>query len=169
MLGLCVNTYVEANEEAAFMHHRLKASTLDINDLDCDTPEPILSLVPSSQQVDSDDDELPPTAEAVYEAMGIRPISARTPDRRNPEPQGTLAAYTGSSAGTTQDVAPLRTSTADILGTPGGCSTSVSPRREPDLPPIEVLDVLDQRTRPSLERFRDCRRKMKKVPYSELP
>lgn len=33
---------------------------------------------------------------------------------------------------------------------------------------MEVLDVLDQRTRPSLDRFRDTRRKMKKLPYVEL-
>lgn len=33
---------------------------------------------------------------------------------------------------------------------------------------MEVLDVLDQRTRPSLDRFREACRKMKKVPYSEM-
>ena len=33
---------------------------------------------------------------------------------------------------------------------------------------MEVLDVLDQCTRPSLDRFRDTRRKMKELPYVEL-
>ena len=33
---------------------------------------------------------------------------------------------------------------------------------------MEVLDILNQRTRPSLDRFREARRKMQKVPYVEL-
>jgi hypothetical protein len=56
----------------------------------------------------------------------------------------------------------------ETFGTPGGCSTSVSPR--PSLvPKMETLDLLDQRSRPSLDLFRNTRRRMKKTPYVELP
>ena len=34
---------------------------------------------------------------------------------------------------------------------------------------METLDIWDQRSRPSLDLFRNTRRKMKKTPYMELP
>ena len=179
MLGLCVNTYVEAQEEEAFQIHRAKASTMDIKDLDSPRDESSFAAEASTHRDDgdsssSDDEPYPPggdaRADAILAAMDIRPILSLAPEREQPEPQGTPAAYTGSSAGTTLDVIPVRTPGADVLGTPGGCSTSVSPKRDPPvIPKLEVLDVLDQRTRPSLDRFRDARRKMQKLPYAELP
>ena len=34
---------------------------------------------------------------------------------------------------------------------------------------MENLDILDQRSRPSLDHFRNTKRRMKKTPYVELP
>ena len=75
----------------------------------------------------------------------------------------------GSSAGTAPDVLPAQTSRAEAFGTPGGCSTSVLPRPHLVVPKMENLDLLDQRSRPSLDLFRNMRRRMKKTPYVEQP
>jgi hypothetical protein len=56
---------------------------------------------------------------------------------------------------------------AEDFGTLGGCSTLVSPRPVV-IPRMETLDILDQRSRPSLDHFRNTRRRMKKTPYVEL-
>lgn len=135
MLGLVVNTYVDANEEA-FKVHRVKASTMDLNNLGSARVEASIATEPSSQRLDSDDDKpnFLVDANAIMAALDIHPLLALAPERPQPEPQGTPAAYTGSSAGTTQGVAPARTSGPDVFGTPRGCSTSVSPRPTPAVP-----------------------------------
>ena len=83
--------------------------------------------------------------------------------------QGTPGGYTGLLAGTAQDVLPVQTSSVEAFGTPGGCSTSVSPRPNLAVPKMENLDVLDQRSYTLLDHFRNTRRRMKKTPYMELP
>src|ERR1700738_5147097 len=121
--------------------------------------------------METDADEPVPSAnlEAIVRSFDVTPLRILAPAGNPSDVQGTPGGYTGSSAGTTQDVLPARTSGAEAFGTPGGCSTSVSPRPNVVVPKMENLDLLDQRSRPSLDHFRNTRRKMKKTPYVELP
>ena len=170
MMGLVVNTYVDAVDEEDFKIHRAKASTMDLKDIS--VPRMDFSM-PAEEGIpvhDSEDDEPAPSAnvDAIIQSFDIPPLRMLPPTADLPDPQGTPGGYTGSSAGTTQDVLPARTSGAEAFGTPGGCSTSVSPRPVV-VPKMETLDLLDQRSRPSLDLFRSTRRRMKKTPYVELP
>ena len=85
------------------------------------------------------------------------------------EMQGTPGGYTGSSADTTQNVLLARTSGAEAFGMPRGCLTLVSPKSKLVEPKMEDLDVLNQRSRPSLDHFHNTWWRMKKTPYVELP
>ena len=180
MLGLVVNCYVDAEDEGDYEFHRMKASTMDLADFEAAKAEASNAVESDLQHGESEDEEVAPDIDiqAILRGLEIPPLLALAPFQAPAEPHGTPGGYTGSSAGTMQDLAPARTSGADVHGTPGGCSTSVSPRPESPVPlpasalgvpKMEVLDVLDQRTRPSLDRFRDSRRKLQKVPYNELP
>ena len=170
MLGLVVNSYIDANDEEDFKQHRAKASLMDLADMSVPRADFNLPAGEGTNLLDSDDDEPMPSMDldAIVQSLDVTPLRILAPTRNPPEPQGTPGGYTGSSAGTTQDVLPARTSGADPFGTPGGCSTSVSPRPVV-IPKAETLDILDQRSRPSLDLFRNTRRRMKKTPYVELP
>ena len=170
MLGLVVNSYIDANDEEEFKQHREKASLMDLADISVPRADVNMPVDEGVNVLDSDDDEPMPSAnlDAIVQSFDVTPLRILAPTPIPPEPQGTPGGYTGSSAGTTQDVLPARTSGADPFGTPGGCSTSVSPRPVV-IPKAETLDILDQRSRPSLDLFRNTRRKMKKTPYVELP
>ena len=124
----------------------------------------------STPIVDTDDDEPIPSAnmDALIQSLDVTPLRILPPSRQPSDVQGTPGGYTGSSAGATQDVAPAIVSGVDPFSTPGGCSTSVSPRPS-SVPKMETLDLLDQRSRPSLDLFRSTRRRMKKTPYVEQP
>src|SRR6202048_5170293 len=165
MLGLVVNSYVDAVDEEEFQVHRAKASTMDLGDMSL--PRTDLNM----PAIETDDDEPVPSAnlEAIVRSFDVTPLRILAPMGNPSDVQGTPGGYTGSSAGTTQDVLPARTSGAEAFSTPGGCSTSVSPRPNVVVPKMENLDLLDQRSRPSLDHFRNTRRKMKKTPYVELP
>jgi len=171
MMNLVVNNYIDAVDEEEFINHRAKASTMDIGDFTVprlDIPMPSEMGTPIDMSDDEDDSTPPAHLDAIVQSYDIPPLQAWPPAINLGDPQGTPGGYTGSSAGTTQDVAPARTSGADVLGTPGGCSTSHSPRMAV-VPKMETLDILDQRSRPSLDLFRNTRRRMKKTPYVELP
>lgn len=103
---------------------------------------------PSSQRLDSDDDEPNFLVDANFIMATLDIHILLAPKTPQPDPQGTLTTYTWSLTGTMQRVAHARMFGPDVLGTPGGCCTSVSPRLTPAVPQMEVLDVLDQRTRP---------------------
>jgi hypothetical protein len=170
MLGLNVNMYFNRSEEKEYKRHRAKAATFDLEDMSVPFAELCLPADESMPGMETDDDEPSPSAnmEAIIQSLDVTPLRILPPTTQPSEPQGTPGGYTGSSAGATQDVAPARVSGMETLGTPGGCSTSVSPR--PSLvPKMETLDLLDQRSRPSLDLFRNTRRRMKKTPYVELP
>ena len=170
MMGLVVNTFVDAVDEEDFKIHRAKASTMDLRDIS--VPRMDFSM-PAEEGIpvhDSEDDEPAPSAnvDAIIQSFDIPPLRILPPTTDLPDPQGTPGGYTGSSAGTTLDVLPARTSLAEPFETLGGCSTSQSPRPAV-VPKMETLDILDQRSRPSLDLFRNTRRRMKKTPYVELP
>jgi hypothetical protein len=187
MLGLTVNSFIESFDLDEYEVHRVKASTLDLNDIipPKDDFNPIVSEPMPDLETDDDDDTAGPATTSVPRLMeapvvqelgednitplDVTPLRVLPPLRFGPEPQGTPVGYTGSSAGTTPDVLPARTSALEPQGTPGGCSTSSLPKDKLVTPKIEPRDDLDQRSRPSLELFRDTRKKMKKTPYSELP
>ena len=171
MLGLVVNSYVDAVDEEEFQVHRAKASTMDLGDMSLPRTDLNMPVDEGIPGMETDDDEPVPSAnlEAIVRSFDVTPLRILAPAGNPSDVQGTPGGYTGSSAGTTQDVLPARTSGAEAFGTPGGCSTSVSPRPNVVVPKMENLDLLDQRSRPSLDHFRNTRRKMKKTPYVELP
>src|SRR5665213_2497791 len=187
MLGLAVNTFIDTFDKDEYENHRVKASTMDINDIF----EPRLDYLSIADEpmpeLGTDDDEPGPSQrvlepltdpepvaqnlphEEVF-ALDVTPIRVLPPPRLVPQPVGTPVGCIGSSAGATQDVLPAITSRdAEPLGTPGGCSTSSSPRAKLVIPKTEPRDDIDRRSRPTLELFRDTRKKMKKTPYNELP
>ena len=172
MLGLVVNSYVDENDMEDFEQHRFKASTMDLADMSVPRMEINIAVDEGMPDMETDDDDEEPlpsgNLEAIIQSLDVTPLQVVAPVQPRFEPQGTPGGYTGSSAGATQDVLPARTSGAEAFGTPGGCSTSVSPKRVV-VPKMETLDILDQRSRPSLDLFRNTRRKMKKTPYVELP
>ena len=187
MLGLTVNTFIDTFDKEVYETHRVKASTMDINDIF----EPKLDYLSIADEpmpeLETDDDEPGPSQRVLepstdpehlaqdlpheeVSALNVTPIRVLPPPLLGAEPVGTPVGCTGSSAGATQDVLPARTSRdAEPLGTPGGCSTSSSPRANLVIPKTEPRDDIDRRSRPTLELFRDTRKKMKKTPYSELP
>jgi hypothetical protein len=170
MLGLTVNVYFNKSDEKEYKRHRAKASTLDLGDMSVPFAELSLPADEGMPEMETDDDEPSPSAnmDALIQSLDVTPLRILPPTAQPSEPQGTPGGYTGSSAGASQDVAPAIVSRMETFGTPGGCSTSVSPR--PSLvPKMETLDLLDQRSRPSLDLFRNTRRRMKKTPYVELP
>jgi hypothetical protein len=171
MMNLVVNNYVDAVDEEDFINHRATASTMDIGDFNVprvDIPMPIEEGTPIEES-DNDDDSTPPAhLDAIVQSFDIPPLQAWPPAMNLGDPQGTPGGHTGSSTGATQDVLPARTSEAHVLGTPGGCSTSQSPIMAV-VPKMETLDNLDHRSRPSLDLFRNTKRRMKKTPYMELP
>ena len=170
MLGLVVNSYVDAQDEEEYLVHRTKASTMDLDDMCVPREDFSMPVDEGMPGMETDDDEPAPSVDvdAILQSFNITPLRMLAPTGHPSEPQGTPGGYTGSSAGTTQDVVPARVSGAEPFGTPGGCSTSVSPRPVV-VPKMETLDLLDQRSRPSLDQFRNTRRRMKKTPYVELP
>ena len=171
MLGLVVNTYVNSHDMGDFEVHRSKASTMDLADMGVPRMEINVAVDEGMPDMETDDDEEPipsGNVDAIIQSLDVTPIQVVAPVQARVEPQGTPGGYTGSCAGTTQDVLPALTSGAVAFGTPGGCSTSVSPKGVV-IPKMETLDILDQRSRPSLDLFRNTRRKMKKTPYVELP
>src|SRR6202048_1151128 len=93
--------------------------------------------------METDGDEPVPSAnvEAIIRSFDVTPLRILAPSGNPSDVQGTPGGYTGSSAGPTQDVLPARTSGAEAFGTPGGCSTSVSPRPNV-VPEMETLDLL---------------------------
>ena len=170
MLGLVVNSYLDATDEKEYKRHRAKASMMDLGDMSVPRTDFSMPSEGGTPVIDTDDDEPTPSAnlEAIIQSLDVTPLRILPPSRQPSEPQGTPGGYTGSSAGATQDVAPARVSGLDPFNTPGGCSTSGSPRTS-SVPKMETLDLLDQRSRPSLDLFRNTRRRMKKTPYVELP
>ena len=142
MLGLVVNSYIDANDEEDFKHHRMKASLMDLADMSVPRANFNLPADEGMNVVDSDDDEPMPSVDldAIVQSLDVTPLMILTPTTNLPEPQGTPGGYTGSSTRTTQDVLPARTSGADPFGTRGGCSTSVSPRPVM-IPKAETLDI----------------------------
>ena len=183
MLGLTVNSFIEASDFKEYEVHRSKARTMDLNDIVENRLElNVVEEEPMPDLEDDDDDVVLPQlqsslADPVVQELGeediaplhITPLRVLPPGRVSREGQCTPIGYTGSSAGATQDVLPTRTSATEQQGTPGGCSTSSSPRDNLLVPKTERLDDIDQRSRPSLELFRDTRKKMRKTPYNELP
>lgn len=85
------------------------------------------------------------------------------------KPQGFPSGYTRSSAGTTHDVLLVRTSATNPQRTPGGCSTSSSPKPKLVVPKIEPRNDLNHCSYPYLKLFCDTKKKTKKIPYIELP
>ena len=170
MLGLVVNSYVDAQDEEEYLVHRTKASTMDLDDMCVPREDFSLPVDEGPLGMDTDDDEPAPSVnvDAILERFDIAPLRMLAPTGHPSDPQGTPGGYTGSSAGATQDVLPAIVSGAEPFGTPGGCSTSVSPRPVV-VPSPQPLELLDQRARPSLDHFRNTRRRMKKTPYVELP
>ena len=168
MLGLVVNSYIDATDLEEYQVHRAKAATMDINDMAVQRAEFTITGEEGMPGMETDDDDVAPSAnlDAIIQTFDVRPLQLVAPEPT--EPQGTPGGYTGSSAGATQDVLPALVSGAEAFGTPGGCSTSVSPRPIV-VPKMESVDLLDQRSRPSLDLFRTTRRRMKKTPYNELP
>ena len=166
MLGLCVNTFIDVLDKDEYKAHQTKASTMDLGDIS--QPRVDINIDPDQHMppLETDDDA---REDIAGPALDIAPLRIIGPSRIPREPQGTPVGYTGSSAGTTHDPLPERASALDPRGTPGGCSTSSSPRQRLVVPRMEELDLLDQRTRPSLDLFRTTRRRMKKIPYVELP
>jgi hypothetical protein len=171
MLGLCVNTYMDAVDEEDYKFHRTKASTMDLADMSVPRTDFNMPADEGMPPMETDDDEPGPSVnvDAILQALDVTPLRLLAPSGEPSEYQGTPAGCTGSSAGATQDVLPALTSGAEPFGTPGGCSTSVSPKQRLAVPKMETLDVLDQRSRPTLDLFRNTRRRMKKTPYVELP
>ena len=117
------------------------------------------------------DDELAPSTnlDTIVQSFNITPLQILAPADNPSDLHGTPGGYTGSSAGATQDVLPVQTFGPEAFGTPDSRSTLVSPWPNLMVPKMENLDILDQRSRPSLDFFRDTRRRMKKTPYVELP
>ena len=187
MLGLTVNNFIESFDLDEYEVHRTKASTLDINDIVPPRVEfnPVVSEPMPDLETDDEEDTVAGATTSVpslrtgpiIQELGeddipplqVTPLRVLPPATFGAEQHGTPVGYTGSSAGTTQNVLPAVTSAAEPQGTPGGCSTSSSPRDKLIVPKTEPRDDFDQRSRPSLELFRDTRKKMKKTPYSELP
>ena len=56
MLGLCVNNCVDAVDEEEFKLHRVKASTMDLNDLSIERAGASIAIEASTQRAESDDD-----------------------------------------------------------------------------------------------------------------
>jgi hypothetical protein len=170
MLGLNVNIYFNRSEEKEYKRYRAKAATFDLEDMSVPIAELSLPADEGMPGMETDDDEpsLSANMEAIIQSLDVTPLRILPPTTQPSESQGTPGGYTGSSAGATQDVAPARVSGMETFGMHGGCSTSVSPRPS-SVPKMETLDLLNQRSRPSLDLFRNTRRRMKKTPYVELP
>src|SRR5665213_2278752 len=116
MLGLDVNTFIEIDDLEKYEGHRMKASTMDLNDImerRVDYPPLIEEPMPD---LEMDDDEPEPSQRepasptmrglAIEDtpALNVTPIMALHPNRLGAEFLSTPVGYTGSSAGTTQDV-----------------------------------------------------------------
>ena len=183
MLGLTVNTFIEYSDLKEFNIHRMKASKMDINDIHDRRLESTAVVDEPMPELEDDNDDVSPHVPGTSGAnpgiqelgeddvipLDVTPLRVLPPQFQTRDCLGTPIGYTGSSAGANQEIVPLRTSATDPQGTPGGCSTSTSPRDKLLVPKTEARDDVDQRSRPSLEHFRDTRRKMRKTAYSELP
>ena len=76
MLGLCINTYVDAVDEEEYKIHRIKAFTMDLGDMSvprADFRMPANEGVPA---VEMDDDEPVPSAnlDAIVQLFDVTPL-----------------------------------------------------------------------------------------------
>lgn len=145
MLGLVVNSYLDGTDEKEYKRHRTMASTMDLGDMTVPRTDFTMPADEGMPGMETDDDKPTPSAnlKAIIQSLDVTPLRILPPTTQPSDPQGTPGGYIGSSAGATQDVAPARISGLEAFSTPGGCSTSVSPRPL-SVPKMETLDLLDQ-------------------------
>ena len=186
MLGLVVNTFIETSDYVDCVIHRENASKMDL--VDILTMIGVRSVTPLASRSEAT------AMEADSEAGPSTTPRAQTPMEDAAGDPATGLYILGVSEGVEQEGpvhTPYGTPTSRVglpstafhtpraaIQTSGGAGPSrmedssasseeeaTPPSRTPDLP---AIDVLDMRARPSLDVYRENRRRRNKVPYVEF-
>jgi hypothetical protein len=134
MMGLCVNSYIDAHDDEEYQRHRANAFTMDLGDICVPKTDFNMPVDEGTPGMEMDDDEPTPSAnlDAIVQSLDVIPLRILAPTAHPSDPQGTPGGYTESSAGTTHDVGPAQIFGAKVWRSRRGTIV-------PQGPPVQVV------------------------------